>query len=188
MFFPKGVESALEVLALHLDQAGWWSYYPALIFFSGKNVPLWLSDCCCIFGELMFGKKTNWAKSCVSCFLLYSAKETEKIWQIEARVHLSLGEWANMLETSGWLNVVAGSMECYRLVKDDTSSFFHSQHWKWLLFQNPWWYSKMLEVTAGFLQSNIFNTTSKGTTMRFIFGSLKPLMNLRGQLRALSAT
>lgn len=39
----------------------------------------------------------------------------------------------------------------------------------------------MLEVTAGFLQSNIFNTTSKGTTMRFIFGSRKPLMNLRGQ-------
>lgn len=46
---------------------------------------------------------------------------------------------------------------------------------------NPWWYSKMLEVTAGFLQSNIFNTTSKGTTVRFIFGSRKPLMNLRGQ-------
>lgn len=35
-----------------------------------------------------------------------------------------------MLETSSWLNVGAGSMECYRLVKDDTSRCFHSQHWK----------------------------------------------------------
>lgn len=39
---------------------------------------------------------------------------------------------------------------------------------------NPWWYSKMLEVTAGFLQSNIFNTTSKGTTMRLFLEAGSP--------------
>lgn len=83
----------------------------------------------------MFGKKKNLGEKLCQLFSLYLDQEIEKIWQIEARVHLSLGEWATMLETSSWLNVVAGSMECYSLVKDDTSRFFHSQHWKWLLFQ-----------------------------------------------------
>ena len=38
------------------------------IFLLEKMSPLWLSDYCCMFGELMVGKKKNWAKSCVGCF------------------------------------------------------------------------------------------------------------------------
>lgn len=43
----------------------------------------------------MFGKKKILGEKLCQLFSLYIDQETEKIWQIEARVHLSFGGVSN---------------------------------------------------------------------------------------------